>query len=66
VEHKELEGVTGGTVVSRSDFAGDPSAAFITVLLTADLGKQERWCIRVQKEKNHPVEGSVSLKTPPS
>jgi hypothetical protein len=56
VEHKELEGVTGGTVVSRSDFAGDPSAAFITVLLTTG----------VRKEKNHLVEGSVSLETPPS
>jgi hypothetical protein len=38
VENEELEGVTGGTVVSQSDFVGDPSAAFVTVLLTADLG----------------------------
>jgi hypothetical protein len=47
VEHKELEGVTRGAVVSQSDFSRDSSAAFVTVLLTADLRKQGRWCTRV-------------------
>jgi hypothetical protein len=66
VEHEELEGVTGGAAVSWSDFTEDPSAAFVTVLLTADLRKQGRWCTGVWKEKNHLVEGSVSPETSPS